>query len=105
MIIFHRHGDRSPLKGHTPDEVLALSEDGGGGDGIDAGRGVRGGSAVAAGARATAEAFWKRELVPLEDVRRLDVLFPVWSSPAGEEEEVVLPPDEVSHQDVHEACE
>lgn len=24
LLIFHRHGDRSPLRGHTPDEELAL---------------------------------------------------------------------------------
>ena len=83
--------------------MLTLSEDGGDGDSSDAGRGGRGDSVVAAGARATAEAFWKRELVPLEDTRRLDVLFPVWSSPAGDDEEVVLPPDEVSHHHVHGA--
>ena len=44
-----------------------------------------------AAAMKTAEEFWRRQLVPNEDVQRLDELYPVRRSP-GEP----VPPDEVS---------
>lgn len=44
-------------------------------------------------AAAKAEEYWKSQLVPLEDIRRLDGLFPVRRSP-GE----AAPPDEVRYE-------
>lgn len=87
LLIFHRHGDRSPLRGHTPDEELALptvAAIAGGGGATTSSEGI-------ATAARTAEDFWRRQLVPQEDVQRLNELFPVRRSP-GE----AVPPDEVS---------
>ncbi|CAN0155612.1 unnamed protein product, partial [Ectocarpus fasciculatus] len=94
LLVFHRHGDRSPLRGHTPDEEIASQ--------TAATGNTRGDSAVGAGdsgesenaARVatparTAEEFWRGQLVPPEVVRRLDELYPVKRSP-GE----AVPPDE-----------
>lgn len=50
----------------------------------------------------TAEEFWSGQLVPQEDVQRLNELYPVKRSP-GES----VPPDEVSHNDaivIHGHC-
>ncbi|CAM9808332.1 unnamed protein product, partial [Ectocarpus sp. 13 AM-2016] len=98
LLVFHRHGDRSPLRGHTPDEELALptaaasaapaKAHGGSAVGTGDGGGSERAGQVAAPAR-SAENFWRGQLVPPEVVRRLDELYPVKRSP-GE----AVPPDE-----------
>ncbi|CBN79151.1 conserved unknown protein [Ectocarpus siliculosus] len=100
LLVFHRHGDRSPLRGHTPDEELALptaaapAAPGNTRGGSAVGTGDGGGSEkpgrVAAPVR-SAENFWRGQLVPPEVVRRLDELYPVKRSP-GE----AVPPDKES---------
>eukprot|EP00752_Nemacystus_decipiens_P012088 g10717.t2 len=95
LLIFHRHGDRSPLRGHTPDEELARPAEPAArcnaSTGTTEGEGATAASDGVATAAKTAEEFWRRQLVPGEDVERLDDLYPVRRSP-GE----AVPPDEES---------
>ncbi|CAM9571897.1 unnamed protein product [Scytosiphon promiscuus] len=81
LLIFHRHGDRSPLRGHTPDEELATQS----------GKATDNGVGGVPPAAKTAEDYWRKQLVSPEEVRRLDKLYPVKCSP-GE----AVPPDEES---------
>ncbi|CAN0284255.1 unnamed protein product, partial [Pylaiella littoralis] len=50
LVIFHRHGDRSPLRGHTPDEELALKAPAPAASAALAEEAAAGGSARASGA-------------------------------------------------------
>ncbi|CAM9348587.1 unnamed protein product [Choristocarpus tenellus] len=61
VILLHRHGDRSPLRGHAPDEELPTVGQGGQFDhtkDLDA-------------------AWWRERMVPLHELQRLGQLYPI----------------------------
>lgn len=110
LLVFHRHGDRSPLKGHSPDDALAARStakssssnnntsrnSGGNGDakataasdkGGKAGAGEEGLDGTISNAATTGEEFWRQRLVSEEEIRRLDSMYPVLLVP-GEAEPI-----------------
>ncbi|CAM9248854.1 unnamed protein product [Ascophyllum nodosum] len=90
LVVFHRHGDRSPLKGHTPDEEFNPPESPCGGANPETQK-CDGLPRPKEEAVSTAEEFWREKLVSPEDVEHLDKLYPLQVSP-----EEAVPPDEVS---------
>lgn len=84
LIIFHRHGDRSPLKGHTPDEGTHEGSVG------KSHPKVKGIGVPRTNTATTAEDFWRRQLVSREDTERLNKLYPILVS-----KDEAIPPDEV----------
>lgn len=85
----------APLIGHIiHSEMVHVALRVGGGEAAASSEGV----AVATAAKA-AEEFWRRQLVPKEDIQRLDELYPVRRSP-GE----AVPPDQVSQVSVVGHC-
>lgn len=93
LIIFHRHGDRSPLRGHSPDEDLLVAPEDNGYPSRAAGVRDENKAVVAA-----SEEYWSKRLVPRDEVVRLDKRYPIRRDPDEAD-----PIDEASNEGVSES--